>query len=78
MSEATINAALSHAGPDDFLTLPQAAAYLDVSQTTMRRYATADESDPRRVPSSKTGGGHFRFQVKDLDSYIQEQEMASA
>lgn len=61
------------AGPEDFLTLPQAADYLGVAQTTMRRYALGG-----RVPSSKTFGGHFRFLVKDLDAYIQEQGMADA
>ena len=56
-----------------YLTLPQAAIYLGVAQTTMRRYALSE-----RVLSSKTFGGHFRFLPRDLDAFIQEQGMADA
>jgi len=54
------------------LTLPEAAAYLGVAQTTIRRYAVKGI-----IYSSKTYGGHYRFAKSDLDAFIQEQGMSS-
>jgi len=70
MKKGGLEAALF--GDKPTLTLPEAAAYLGVAQTTIRRYALKEI-----IPSSKTFGGHFRFKATDLDTFIQEQGMSS-
>jgi excisionase family DNA binding protein len=47
------------------LTLGQAASYLGVAQSTVRKW-----SDSGRLPAFKTPGGHRRFRRGDLDSFL--------
>jgi excisionase family DNA binding protein len=49
----------------DWLTLGEAAAYLGVAQSTIRKW-----SDAGRVQAFKTPGGHRRFRREDLDAYL--------
>jgi excisionase family DNA binding protein len=49
----------------DWLTLGEAAAYLGVAQSTIRKW-----SDGGRVQAFKTPGGHRRFRREDLDAYL--------
>jgi excisionase family DNA binding protein len=49
----------------DWLTLGQAARYLGVAQSTIRKW-----SDQRRVPAFYTPGGHRRFRRTDLAAFI--------
>jgi len=51
-------------GEPDWLTLGQAAKYLGVAQSTIRKW-----SDQGRVPAFYTPGGHRRFRRGDLESY---------
>ncbi len=53
-------------GDLDWLTLGQAAKYLGVAQSTIRKW-----TDSGRVPAFKTPGGHRRYRRRDLDSFIE-------
>jgi excisionase family DNA binding protein len=52
-------------GAADWLTLGQAATYLGVAQSTIRKW-----SDGGRLPAFYTPGGHRRFRRGDLDSFL--------
>jgi excisionase family DNA binding protein len=49
----------------DWLTLGQAAKYLGVAQSTIRKW-----SDSGRLTAFYTPGGHRRFRRGDLDSFV--------
>ena len=49
----------------DWLTLGQAAEYLGVAQSTIRKW-----SDTGRLPAFYTPGGHRRFRQSDLDAFL--------
>lgn len=49
----------------DWLTLGQAAKYLGVAQSTIRKW-----SDQNLVPAFYTPGGHRRFRRRDLDDFL--------
>lgn len=49
----------------DWLTLGQAARFLGVAQSTIRKW-----SDQGRVPAFYTPGGHRRFRRSDLESFL--------
>jgi len=49
----------------DWLTLGQAAKYLGVAQSTIRKW-----SDQGRVPAFYTPGGHRRYRRSDLDNFL--------
>ena len=51
--------------PDDWLTLGQAAQYLGVAQSTMRKW-----TDSGRVSTFKTPGGHRRYRRSELDQFL--------
>jgi excisionase family DNA binding protein len=50
----------------DWLTLGQAAKYLGVAQSTIRKW-----SDVGRLPAFYTPGGHRRYRRGDLDAFLQ-------
>src|SRR4029450_11912432 len=55
------------AGADnDWLTLGQAAKFLGVAQSTIRKW-----SDLGRVPAFYTPGGHRRYKRADLDAFLE-------
>jgi excisionase family DNA binding protein len=54
------------ANEPDWLTLGQAAKYLGVAQSTIRKW-----SDQGRVPAFYTPGGHRRYRRGDLDSFLE-------
>lgn len=54
------------ASEPDWLTLGQAAKYLGVAQSTIRKW-----SDTGRVPAFYTPGGHRRYRRVDLDSFLE-------
>ena len=54
------------AGEPDWLTLGQAARYLGVAQSTIRKW-----SDNGRVRAFNTPGGHRRYRRGDLDAFLQ-------
>src|SRR3954468_10738146 len=55
------------AGSDtEWMTLGQAAKYLGVAQSTIRKW-----SDLGRVPAFYTPGGHRRYRRTDLDAFLQ-------
>ena len=49
----------------EWLTLGQAARYLGVAQSTIRKW-----SDMGRLPAFYTPGGHRRFRRSDLDAFV--------
>jgi excisionase family DNA binding protein len=49
----------------DWLTLGQAAKFLGVAQSTIRKW-----SDQGRVPAFYTPGGHRRFRRQDLEAFV--------
>src|SRR4029077_7594199 len=49
----------------EWLTLGQAARFLGVAQSTIRKW-----SDQGRVPAFYTPGGHRRFRRGDLESFL--------
>src|SRR6185436_20082767 len=49
----------------DWLTLGQAAKYLGVAQSTIRKW-----SDQQLLPAFYTPGGHRRFRRRDLDLFL--------
>src|SRR5438093_11941557 len=53
-------------GGPDWLTLGQAAKYLGVAQSTIRKW-----SDSGRVPAFYTPGGHRRYRRGDLDAFLE-------
>jgi excisionase family DNA binding protein len=53
-------------GESDWLTLGQAAKYLGVAQSTIRKW-----SDHGRVPAFYTPGGHRRYKRTDLDAFLE-------
>jgi excisionase family DNA binding protein len=53
-------------GGTDWLTLGQAARYLGVAQSTIRKW-----SDSGRVRAFKTPGRHRRYRRDDLDAFLQ-------
>jgi excisionase family DNA binding protein len=57
---------LAPSGEPDWLTLGQAAKYLGVAQSTIRKW-----SDQGRVPAFYTPGGHRRYRRSDLDSFLE-------
>ncbi len=52
--------------PTEWLTLGQAAKYLGVAQSTIRKW-----SDVGRVPAFYTPGGHRRYRRRDLDAFLE-------
>jgi len=52
--------------PADWLTLGQAARFLGVAQSTIRKW-----SDQGRVPAFYTPGGHRRFRRSDLEAFVE-------
>ncbi len=53
------------AGEPEWLTLGQAAKFLGVAQSTIRKW-----SDQGRVPAFYTPGGHRRYRRRDLELFI--------
>jgi excisionase family DNA binding protein len=53
-------------GEPDWLTLGQAAKFLGVAQSTIRKW-----SDQGRVPAFYTPGGHRRYRRGDLDNFLE-------
>jgi excisionase family DNA binding protein len=51
----------------DWLTLGQAAKYLGVAQSTIRKW-----SDGGRLPAFYTPGGHRRYRRADLDDFLSQ------
>ena len=49
----------------DWLTLGQAAQFLGVAQSTLRKW-----SDEGRVPAFYTPGGHRRFRRRELEAFV--------
>src|SRR5881397_231850 len=54
------------AGESDWLTLGQAAKFLGVAQSTIRKW-----SDVGRVPAFYTPGGHRRYKRGDLEAFLE-------
>jgi excisionase family DNA binding protein len=54
------------ASEPDWLTLGQAAKYLGVAQSTIRKW-----SDLGRLPAFYTPGGHRRYRRSDLDAFLE-------
>ncbi|HEX4527534.1 MAG TPA: response regulator [Gaiellaceae bacterium] len=52
-------------GEPDWLTLGQAAKFLGVAQSTIRKW-----SDQGRVPAFYTPGGHRRYRRRDLETFL--------
>jgi excisionase family DNA binding protein len=57
----------------EWLTLGQAARYLGVAQSTLRKWC-----DARRVSAFKTPGGHRRFRKSDLDEFVDRSQPGSS
>ena len=53
-------------GESEWLTLGQAAKYLGVAQSTIRKW-----SDQQRIPAFYTPGGHRRYRRSDLDAFLE-------
>jgi len=60
------NAERAPLGDTDWLTLGQAARYLGVAQSTIRKW-----SDSGRVRAFKTPGRHRRYRRDDLDAFLE-------
>ena len=54
------------ASEPDWLTLGQAAKFLGVAQSTIRKW-----SDQGRVPAFYTPGGHRRYRRRDLETFLE-------
>jgi excisionase family DNA binding protein len=61
------------AGEPDWLTLGQAAKYLGVAQSTIRKW-----SDTGRVSAFYTPGGHRRYRQRDLDVFLDRSRPGAA
>jgi excisionase family DNA binding protein len=60
-----ISARRAPTGEPDWLTLGQAAKFLGVAQSTIRKW-----SDQGRVPAFYTPGGHRRYRRRDLETFL--------
>jgi excisionase family DNA binding protein len=60
------------ANEPDWLTLGQAAKYLGMAQSTIRKW-----SDSGRLPAFYTPGGHRRYRRSDLDQFLERGGAAS-
>ncbi|MEP6909131.1 MAG: response regulator [Actinomycetota bacterium] len=60
------------ANEPDWLTLGQAAKYLGMAQSTIRKW-----SDGGRLPAFYTPGGHRRYRRGDLDQFLERGGSAS-
>ena len=56
---------MAHRDDSEWLTLGQAARFLGVAQSTIRKW-----SDNGRVPAFYTPGGHRRYRRADLESFL--------
>ena len=56
---------MAHRDDSEWLTLGQAARFLGVAQSTIRKW-----SDQGRVPAFYTPGGHRRYRRTDLESFL--------
>jgi excisionase family DNA binding protein len=56
---------MAHRDDSEWLTLGQAARFLGVAQSTIRKW-----SDNGRVPAFYTPGGHRRYRRTDLESFL--------
>jgi excisionase family DNA binding protein len=56
---------VAHRDDTEWLTLGQAARFLGVAQSTIRKW-----SDQGRVPAFYTPGGHRRYRRSDLESFL--------
>jgi excisionase family DNA binding protein len=65
MAPEDLSHRLAPAGEPDWLTLGQAAKYLGVAQSTIRKW-----SDQGRVPAFYTPGGHRRYKRADLETFL--------
>jgi len=61
------------ASEPDWLTLGQAAKFLGVAQSTIRKW-----SDQGRVPAFYTPGGHRRYRRRDLEAFLDRSGPAGA
>jgi excisionase family DNA binding protein len=66
MAHSELSSRLAPTGEPDWLTLGQAAKYLGVAQSTIRKW-----SDQGRVPAFYTPGGHRRYKRADLDNFLE-------
>ena len=73
MERGNLSQRLATAGEPDWLTLGQAAKYLGVAQSTIRKW-----SDQGRVPAFYTPGGHRRYRRGDLDAFLERSGPNSA
>jgi excisionase family DNA binding protein len=56
---------VAHRDDSEWLTLGQAARFLGVAQSTIRKW-----SDQGRVPAFYTPGGHRRYRRSDLEAFL--------
>jgi excisionase family DNA binding protein len=56
---------MAHKDESEWLTLGQAARFLGVAQSTIRKW-----SDNGRVPAFYTPGGHRRYRRSDLETFL--------
>jgi excisionase family DNA binding protein len=56
----------TRSGESEWLTLGQAARFLGVAQSTIRKW-----SDQGRVPAFYTPGGHRRYRRADLETFLE-------
>jgi excisionase family DNA binding protein len=56
---------MAHREDNEWLTLGQAARFLGVAQSTIRKW-----SDDGRVPAFYTPGGHRRYRRTDLEAFL--------
>jgi excisionase family DNA binding protein len=73
MAQNEVTHRIAPAGELDWLTLGQAAKYLGVAQSTIRKW-----SDQGRVPAFYTPGGHRRYKRGDLDRFLDRSGPSSA
>jgi excisionase family DNA binding protein len=66
------SAARPAGGGPEWFTLGQAASYLGVAQSTIRKW-----SDGGRLSAFYTPGGHRRFRRPDLDAFLSGSRSAS-
>jgi excisionase family DNA binding protein len=73
MAQNEVSNRIAPTGEPDWLTLGQAAKYLGVAQSTIRKW-----SDQGRVPAFYTPGRHRRYKRGDLDRFLDRSGPSSA
>lgn len=69
--------AVTELDADPWLTAGEAAKYMHMSISSMRRYDTPAKGKPPVLPASRTPGGQRRWRKSQLDAWLNQNASAA-